>query len=313
MRKHRIWYGVILIMSVIMYIVANNRSAVALMLGLILVPVICGLVQLGAMRKIRITYNVRKSCRIGQEMVLEIKLKRASRLPMGAIHLHMQMENILFSDKFTRTIELQPTEKKEQIFLYPLQFETCGDVQLKVVQTTYYDLTGLFCRRKKEEVEKLWKYVNDGSVDYIGSDHGPFLLSEKETGYEDIFKAPAGFPGIDLRLPLMLDAAQKGKLSIDRVIELLVTNPAKIFKLFPQKGAIRIGSDADFVGFTLDEGTVVKKENSYSKAKDIARCYDGWKLDCKLLYTIVRGRVIMKDGVVDEKAKAYGELVKPVK
>lgn len=167
--------------------------------------------------------------------------------------------------------------------------------------------------RKKEEVEKLWKYVNDGSVDYIGSDHGPFLLSEKETGYEDIFKAPAGFPGIDLRLPLMLDAAQKGKLSIDRVIELLVTNPAKIFKLFPQKGAIRIGSDADFVGFTLDEGTVVKKENSYSKAKEIARCYDGWKLDCKLLYTIVRGRVIMKDGVVDEKAKAYGELVKPVK
>ena len=153
MRKHRIWYGVILIMSVIMYIVANNRSAVALMLGLILVPIICGLVQLGAMRKIRITYNVRKSCRIGQEMVLEIKLKRASRLPMGAIHLHMQMENILFSDKFTRTIELQPTEKKEQIFLYPLQFETCGDVQLKVVQTTYYDLTGLFCRRKKEEVE----------------------------------------------------------------------------------------------------------------------------------------------------------------
>lgn len=165
--------------------------------------------------------------------------------------------------------------------------------------------------RKRETVDKLWQYVNDGSIDYIGSDHGPFLLSEKEMGYEDIFKAPAGFPGIDLRLPLMLDAAQKGKLSIDKVIELLVTNPAKIFNLFPQKGAIRIGSDADFVGFTLDESTVVKKEDSYSKAKDIARCYEDWKLDCKLLYTIIRGRVIMENGVVDESAKAYGTLVKP--
>ncbi|WP_394525015.1 allantoinase AllB [Lacrimispora sp. JR3] len=165
--------------------------------------------------------------------------------------------------------------------------------------------------RKKELVEGLWKYIQDGSVDFIGSDHSPFLLSEKETGYEDIFKAPAGFPGIDLRLPLMLDAAAEGKVTIERVVELLVTNPAKIFKLFPQKGAIRVGSDADFVVFTMDETTVVDKNKCYSKAKDIAIPYDGRTLKCSLSYTIVRGRVLMEHGIVDESAKAYGQLVKP--
>lgn len=167
--------------------------------------------------------------------------------------------------------------------------------------------------RKRELVEGLWKYIQDGSVDFIGSDHSPFLLSEKETGYEDIFKAPAGFPGIDLRLPLMLDAAADGKVTIERVVELLVTNPAKIFKLFPQKGAIRVGSDADFVVFNMDETTVVDKNKCYSKAKDIAIPYDGRELKCKLDYTIVRGRVLMEHGIVDESAKAYGQLVKPAK
>ena len=167
--------------------------------------------------------------------------------------------------------------------------------------------------RKRELVEGLWKYIQDGSVDFIGSDHSPFLLSEKETGYEDIFKAPAGFPGIDLRLPLMLDAAAEGKVTIERVVELLVTNPAKIFKLFPQKGAIRVGSDADFVVFNMDETTVVDKNKCYSKAKDIAIPYDGRELKCKLDYTIVRGRVLMEHGIVDESAKAYGQLVKPAK
>jgi dihydropyrimidinase/allantoinase len=165
--------------------------------------------------------------------------------------------------------------------------------------------------RKKELVEGLWKYIQDGSVDFIGSDHSPFLLSEKETGYEDIFKAPAGFPGIDLRLPLMLDAAAEGKVTMERVVELLVTNPAKIFKLFPQKGTIRVGSDADFVVFNMDEKTVVDKNKCYSKAKDIAIPYDGRELKCKLSYTIVRGRVLMENGIVDESAKAYGQLIKP--
>lgn len=167
--------------------------------------------------------------------------------------------------------------------------------------------------RSKEQSEKLWDYINDGTVDYMGSDHSPFLLEEKTRGNEDIFKAVAGFPGADLRLPLMLDAVQEGKTTLKKVVELLAENPAKCFGIYPQKGTIQVGSDADFAVFTLDRSMVVDKEKNYSHAKAIAIPYDGKTLKCQVTETIVRGRVIMKDGVVDETAKAYGKLVKPIK
>ena len=163
--------------------------------------------------------------------------------------------------------------------------------------------------RSKEISDKLWEYVNDGTVDYMGSDHSPFLLEEKLRGNEDIFKAVAGFPGVDLRLPLMLDAVQDGKVKLERVVELLSVNPAKCFGIYPQKGTIRIGSDADFAVFNFEHVTVVDKEKNYSHAKAIAIPYDGRKLKCQLTYTILRGRVMMKNGIVDETAKAYGQLV----
>lgn len=167
--------------------------------------------------------------------------------------------------------------------------------------------------RSKEQSEKLWDYINDGTVDYMGSDHSPFLLEEKTRGNEDIFKAVAGFPGADLRLPLMLDAVQEGKTTLKKVVELLSENPAKCFGIYPQKGTIQVGSDADFAVFTLDRSMVVDKEKNYSHAKAIAIPYDGKTLKCQVTETIVRGRVIMKDGIVDETAKAYGQLVKPIK
>ena len=165
--------------------------------------------------------------------------------------------------------------------------------------------------RSQELVDRLWDYVNDGTVDYIGSDHSPFLLEEKTRGLNDIFAAVSGFPGVDLRLPLMLDAVQEGKTTLDKVIELVCVNPAKKFGIFPQKGVIRVGADADFAVFNFDHETVVDKEKNYSHAKDIAIPYDGWKLRCQVSATILRGRTLMKDGIVDESAKAYGQLVCP--
>ena len=163
--------------------------------------------------------------------------------------------------------------------------------------------------RKQELVDRLWDYVNDGTVDYIGSDHSPFLYEEKTKGLKDIFAAVSGFPGVDLRLPLMLNAVADGKVKLEKVIELLCVNPAKVFGIFPQKGTIRVGADADFAVFNFDHTTVIDKEKNYSHAKDIAIPYDGRKLNCQLTYTILRGRILMKNGIVDEEAKAYGKLV----
>lgn len=163
--------------------------------------------------------------------------------------------------------------------------------------------------RPQEMVDRMWQYVNDGTIDYIGSDHSPFLYEEKARGNDNIFKAVAGFPGVDLRLPLMLNAVAEGKVSLERVVELLSVNPAKCFGIYPQKGIITVGADADFAVFNFDHTMTVDKTRNYSHARDIAVPYEGWKLKCQLTRTYVRGRMLMKDGVVDESAKAYGQLV----
>lgn len=165
--------------------------------------------------------------------------------------------------------------------------------------------------RDKKRMEALWDYVNDGSVDYIGSDHAAFLKSEKEMGKDDIFKSPSGFPGLEVRVPLMLNAVSEGKIKLDRAMDLLSENVAKIFKVFPQKGIIQIGSDADFMLVDMEKEREFKTEDSYCKSKDIGILYDGWKLKGFPVYTIVRGRVIMENGIVDETSVGYGQLIKP--
>lgn len=168
--------------------------------------------------------------------------------------------------------------------------------------------------RKQEEVDKLWDYVIDGTVDFIGSDHATFLPSEKENGYDDIFKAAAGTIGIDLRLPLLLNEVAKDErgLTLERVVELCCENPAKAFNIYPKKGTIQPGADGDLVIFDMNDKTVVDWRKNYSHAREIAKVYDGWELNCKLNYTILRGKVVMEEGIVDPVAsgtKGWGKLV----
>lgn len=214
------------------------------------------------------------------------------------------------------TVESMELARKARFEGQKIFVETCPHYLL--LDETALEKYGPFARcnpplRPKETVEKLWDYVNDGTIDFIGSDHGPFLLSEKEQGNEDIFKAFCGAPGVDLRLPLMLDAAARGKTTIERVVELLCVNPARCFNIYPQKGTISAGADADLVVFDMNDTTVVDRNKSYSKARETARIFDGWELGCKLNYTVVRGRVLMEDGVVDPDCAGYGQLVTPQK
>ena len=214
------------------------------------------------------------------------------------------------------TVESMELARKARFEGQKVFVETCPHYLL--LDETALEKYGPFARcnpplRPKETVEKLWDYVNDGTIDFIGSDHGPFLRSEKEQGNEDIFKAFCGAPGVDLRLPLMLDAAARGKTTIERVVELLCVNPARCFNIYPQKGTISAGADADLVVFDMNDTTVVDRNKSYSKARETARIFDGWELGCKLNYTVVRGRVLMEDGVVDPDCAGYGQLVTPQK
>ena len=208
-------------------------------------------------------------------------------------------------------MELAKKAKQEGQTVY---VETCPHYLL--LDESYVEKYGAYAKcnpalRKKEEIDKLWDYVNDGTVDFIGSDHSPYLVSEKEKSPDDIFVAPSGFPGIDLRLPLMLTEAKKGRVSIERVVELLCVNPAKCFNIFPQKGTISAGADGDLVIVDMNKEYEFDAKNSYSQARDIMKVFQGWKLGCSVDYTVVRGRVVVENGVVDESAAGWGEFVRP--
>jgi len=94
--------------------------------------------------------------------------------------------------------------------------------------------------RSEEEQQGMWEMVNDGSIDIIGSDHAPYTKEEKERGSEDIFVPPAGFPGLSTRLPLLFTAVKEGKIELDRMVELICENPARVFGLYPKKGTIAL-------------------------------------------------------------------------
>ncbi len=91
----------------------------------------------------------------------------------------------------------------------------------------------------------LWEGLRDGTIDTVATDHSPFTVPEKEVGWDDIWLAPPGFPGVEILTPFMLTAAADGKLPLERAVELITKAPADIFNLSPRKGTLTPGADAD--------------------------------------------------------------------
>lgn len=165
--------------------------------------------------------------------------------------------------------------------------------------------------RKKDDVDKIWDYINDGTVDIIGSDHGPYVIDEKTPGYDNIFKAPAGFPGLETRVPLMIDAVNRGKLTLSKMVELLCENPAKLFKIDHRKGFIKPGLDADFIIVDMDKTYTIDKNKMYTKGRDIAEIFNGRKVQGYIEKVVLRGKVIMDNGIVEDTLAGYGQVIKP--
>jgi len=163
--------------------------------------------------------------------------------------------------------------------------------------------------RSEAERQGMWELVNDGSIDMIGSDHAPYTKEEKERGCEDIFTPPAGFPGLSTRLPLLFTAVKEGKLALEKMVKLICENPARIFGLFPKKGTIAIGSDADFVIFDPEKKGEISKDQMFTKCRDSALVYNGWEVYGKPEKTIVRGKVVFDDGKITV-SPGYGEILK---
>lgn len=161
--------------------------------------------------------------------------------------------------------------------------------------------------RSKSDLQSMWSALRNGIVDTIGTDHVANRL-EMKLGRGDLWTALAGFPGIATMIPVLLDhGVNQDRISIERVAEVTSYNTARIFGMYPRKGTIQIGSDADLIVVDLELQKTVTPEllQSYSDYT----IYDGWKLSGWPVMTIVRGRVIMEDGQIDQSALGHGQFV----
>ncbi|HEX2566989.1 MAG TPA: amidohydrolase family protein [Burkholderiales bacterium] len=148
--------------------------------------------------------------------------------------------------------------------------------------------------RSPDDVQAMWEGLADGTIDVVGSDHVPRKRASKEKG---LWQASQGFPGIATILPVLLsEGYHKGRLSLQRVCEVVTAGPARIFNLEPTKGRIAVGADADLALVDLDEERVVRAADLGSYAD--YSLYDGWKLKGWPVRTIVRGETVMERGRV---------------
>jgi allantoinase len=181
----------------------------------------------------------------------------------------------------------------------PIYTETCA----QYLTLTVEDLKekGPFCKftpppRKKEEVEKMWWCLSHGLIDMVNSDHCPYPYSDKEAGKEDIWLAPFGIPGVETTTPILLDGVAKGKLTLPQVAYVRSQRPAMIYGLTGQKGSLRVGCDADLIFIDLKRKVVL------NNLKIISKCgwtpYHGKEITGDVVLTMVRGKVVMKEGEV---------------
>jgi dihydropyrimidinase len=161
--------------------------------------------------------------------------------------------------------------------------------------------------RSKADVLMLWRAIECGLIDSVGTDHVANKLTTKVVDH-DLWKSLAGFPGLATMLPVMLsEGVNKNRISIERVSEVCSYNTARIFGMYPKKGTIRCGSDADLTIVDMEKEQIVTPDllQSYSDYT----IYDGWKLRGWPIMTIVRGRIVMDFGFVNPSAIGHGEYV----
>jgi dihydroorotase (multifunctional complex type) len=155
--------------------------------------------------------------------------------------------------------------------------------------------------RSKQDIAALWPALAKGALDIVTSDHAPGTRKEKEIGWKNIWNAQIGIPGIETMLPLMFsEGVMKKRISLKRLVDAMCTSPAKIFGLYPRKGVIQVGSDADLVLIDQKKQTTIKGKKLHYKVGWTP--YEGREVKGMPATTISRGTVIVEDGKVIGKA-----------
>lgn len=200
------------------------------------------------------------------------------------------------------------TRRNQKVFV-----ETC--IQYLILDASLYEKNFEGAKwvmspplREKKDQETLWAGINQGLVNVVATDHCPFKWEQKLMGKDDFSKIPNGHPAIENRMELLFsEGVNKGKITLNKYVEVACTNPAKIFGMFPKKGTIAVGSDADIVLFDPNEKHTISVNTHHMNVDYSA--YEGWELTGKVKTVLLRGKVAIDNNKCLVE-KGYGQFVK---
>ena len=154
--------------------------------------------------------------------------------------------------------------------------------------------------RKDADREELWEALAEGGIiDTVATDHCPFHFragkAEKQLGRDDFTKCPNGAPGVQERLMLLFsEGFMKGRISLPQLVRYSSSEPCRLFGMYPEKGSLEPGTDADIV--IIDPGKTTVIDADYIKGASDYSCYEGMELRGRIERVLLRGKEIVKDG-----------------
>ncbi|MGP1594794.1 MAG: dihydropyrimidinase [Treponema sp.] len=165
--------------------------------------------------------------------------------------------------------------------------------------------------RTKNDTAVLWEGVKDGSIQVIATDHCPFMLQEKLHTKGDFTKGPGGAPGIEERVRIIFsEGVQKKRITLEQFVKVMAANPARIFNLYPKKGCLLPGADADITIINPHAEEVLTKKNLKSACDYCV--YEGMKVQCSIDSVFSRGTLIVKNNeFLGEKGRGQFIFRKP--
>ncbi|MBL0355503.1 MAG: dihydropyrimidinase [Chitinophagaceae bacterium] len=200
------------------------------------------------------------------------------------------------------------TKRNQNVFV-----ETC--IQYLIIDASLYEKDFEGAKwvmspplREKKDQATLWAGINQGMVQVVATDHCPFMWEQKLMGKDDFSKIPNGHPAIENRMELLFsEGVSKGKITLNKYVEVSSTNAAKIFGMFPRKGTIAVGSDADIVIIDPNEKHTLSVATHHMNVDYSG--YEGWELTGKVKTVLLRGEVAI-DNNECKVQKGYGKFIK---
>ncbi|MBY4215044.1 dihydropyrimidinase [Rhodococcus fascians] len=163
--------------------------------------------------------------------------------------------------------------------------------------------------RAEGHQDELWRYLRTGDVATVSTDHCPFCMKDqKEMGISDFSKIPNGIGSVEHRIDLMFQGVKSGKITLEKWVDVCCTTPARMFGMYPRKGVISPGADADIVIYDPNGHTSIGVEKTHHMNMDYS-AYEGFEIDGHVDTVMSRGRVIVDSGSYSGTA-GHGRFVR---